>query len=295
MLLRTRIAGLGLAALFVAAVPAQAQTTLRYKFKQGDKLDYVIENKMTMKIDLGGKEIEMAINQNMEMAWKVESVANDGKARIQQKLMRIQFSMDTPMGKIEYDSKDGKAPPGPIGETIAPVFKALSGLEFTLTMDPRGEISDVKVPKDLLKAVNAQQLPGVGEMFTEDGLKKMMAQSGISFPKDAVTKGKTWNQKLGFKMPFGEMKMDNVYTYEGTVQKGDRKVEQVSLKPTISLKPDENAPVAMTMKDGGGKGTAYFDNDAGKLVEMSMVQNMVMEAAGQTIRMVQNVSMKLKQ
>src|SRR5262245_55845859 len=101
MLLRTRIAGLGLAALLLAAVPAQAQTTLRYKFKQGEKLDYVIENKMTMKIDLGGKEIEMAINQNMEMAWKVESVAGDGKARIQQKLMRNQFSMDTPMGKVD--------------------------------------------------------------------------------------------------------------------------------------------------------------------------------------------------
>src|SRR5262249_27798932 len=80
MLLRTRMAGLGLAALFIAAVPAQAQTTLRYKFKQGEKLDYVIENKMTMKLDLGGKEIEMAINQNMEMAWKIEAVASDGKA-----------------------------------------------------------------------------------------------------------------------------------------------------------------------------------------------------------------------
>jgi hypothetical protein len=294
MLIRTRIAGLGLAALLVAAVPAQAQTTLRYKFKQGDKLDYVIENKMTMKIDIGGKEIEMAINQNMEMAWKIESVANDGKGRIQQKLTRIQFSMDTPMGKVEYDSKDGKVPPGPLGETIAPIFKALSGLEFTLTMDPRGEISDVKIPKDLLKAVNAQQLPGVGEMFTEDGLKKMMAQSGISFPKESVSKGKTWNQKLSFKMPFGEMKMDNVYTYEGAVQKGEKKVEQISVKPAISLKPDENAPVAMTMKDGGGKGMAYFDNDAGRIVEMSMTQNMIMEAGGQSIRMVQNVMMKLK-
>src|SRR5205823_581165 len=45
---RTRWVGLVIL-LFASAVPAQAQTALRYKFKPGEKLVYVVENKMTMK------------------------------------------------------------------------------------------------------------------------------------------------------------------------------------------------------------------------------------------------------
>ena len=67
------------------------------------------------------------------------------------------------------------------------------------------------------------------------------------------------------------------------------------MRPTITLKTDDNVSAAMNLKDGGGKGVAYFDNDAGRLVEMNTTQNMTMEAAGQSIRLVQNVSMKLKE
>jgi len=294
MFTRTRLVGLAL--LFSAtAVPAQAQTTLRYKFKPGDKLAYVVENKMSMKLDVAGKEMEMAVSQMMELAWNVESVGSDGKAMIQQKITRIQFAMDGLGGKIQYDSADGKLPAGPLSDTAGPILKALSGLEVSLSMDPRGEIRDVKVPPAFLKTLKDNGGGGVEDMFNEDAMKKMLGQSSLAFPKEALAKGKTWNQKLSFKAPFGEMRMDNLYTYEGAVQKEDKKLEQISVRPTITLRTDDNVPAAMNLKDGGGKGVAYFDNDAGRLLEMNTTQNMTMEAGGQTIRLVQNVSMKLKQ
>lgn len=288
------LGGLTVAALLVVAAPASAQTTLRYKFKQGEKLEYAIENKMSMRLDIGGgKDLEMGVHQTMDMAWNVLSVDSDGKAKINQKLTRMQFSMDTPMGKVEYDSKTGKLPEGQVGEAIGPIFQALSGLEVTLTMDPRGEISEVKIPEKLLKMLKAPQLPGVGEMFTEDGLKRMMGQSVLPLPMEAVGKGKTWNQTLKFKAAFGEMKMDNTYTYEGPVQKGGKRLEQIAMKPNLSIQADPNVP-GMKLKSGEGKGIAYFDAESGKVVEMSMTQNMTLEAGGQSIRMSQNVVTKLK-
>src|SRR5256885_13597308 len=133
-----RIRFVGLVMLFCAtAASAQAQTTLRYKFKPSDKLAYVVENKMSMKLDLAGKETEMTVSQTMELAWNIESVASDGKAAIQQKITRVQFAMDGLGGKIQYDSAEGKLPGGPLSDMLGPIFKALSGLEVNLTMDAR--------------------------------------------------------------------------------------------------------------------------------------------------------------
>jgi hypothetical protein len=289
-MLRTKTSLAVAAAVLVCAAPAAAQTTLRYKFREGEKLDYAIENKMTMKV----ANLEMGVEQNMDMTWKILSVDSDGKAKISQKLTRIRFSMDTPMGKVVYDSKDGKAPEGPIGQAIEPVFKALAALEYQLTMDARGEISDVKIPEKFLEMMKGPQLPGLGEMFTEEGLKRMMAQSVLPLPKDAVVKGKNWPQKMSFKAPFGEMKMDNTYTYESQVQKGGKRLEHISMKPSLSIEPDPNVP-GMKLKSGEGKGAAYFDAEAGRLIEMNMIQNMTLEVAGQSMQMVQNVVMKLKQ
>ena len=293
MFTRTRLVGLVML-FFATAVPTQAQTTLRYKFTPGDKLAYAVENKMSMKLDIGGKEMEMAVSQMMELAWNIESVGSDGKAMIQQKITRIQFAMDGLGGKLQYDSAEGKLPGGPLSDTAGPILKALSGLEVSLSMDPRGEIRDVKVPPAFLKTLKDNG-GGVEDIFNEDAMKKMIGQASLAFPKEALAKGKTWNQKLSMKAPFGEMRMDNLYTYDGAVQKGDKKLEQISVRPTITLKTDDNVSAAMNLKDGGGKGVAYFDNDAGRLVEMNTTQNMTMEAAGQSIRLVQNISMKLKE
>jgi hypothetical protein len=267
------------------AAPAQAQTTLRYKFKQGETLNYELQQKMDMKMSVAGKDIAMAMNQNIGMTWKVLEVDASGKARISQKMDRIKMTMEgpAPIGKMEYDSKDSKEPEGPIGKMLGPVFNALAGAEFTVSMDPRGELSDVKLPEklaDTLKNV-AGQAPGMGDMFSPDGLKRMINQGGLVLPEKAVTKGDTWTQKIENKMPFGTMKVVNTLTYEGT----DQDLQRIQLKPAISLDPDPAAPINLKVKGADGKGMAKFDNTAGRLVEMNLVQNMDMAigAGGQDI------------
>src|SRR6516165_10592075 len=63
---------LGLLALLLAgaaAEPAAAQTTLRYKFKKGEKLNYVMEQKMKMAMNLAGQDIETEMGQTIDMSW----------------------------------------------------------------------------------------------------------------------------------------------------------------------------------------------------------------------------------
>jgi hypothetical protein len=275
--------------LGLGAAPAQAQVTLRYKFKEGDKLNYDMAQKMEMKMNVAGNDITMNMNQDIDMAWRVLKVEPSGKAQIEQKIGRIRMTMDglPGVGKIEYDSKDGKEPEGPIGKILGPILNALAGAEFTVTMDPRGEISDVKLPDKLAEAM--KNLPaggqGLGDMFSPEGLKRLVNQGGLVLPQEPVSKGKAWDQKVEMKMPFGMMKVVNQMTYEGTEDKGGKTLQRIGVTPKVTIEPDPNAPINIKTKATDAKGTAYFNNTAGRLVEMQMVQNMQMDigAGGQDI------------
>ena len=280
------------------AVPASAQTTLRYQFKEGEKLPYVMDQKMVMTMNVMGNEVKVDMNQTVDITWSISAVDKDGKAKMTQKMDRVRFVMDGPTGKVAFDSKDGKEPEGPVGQVVGPILKAMAGSEFSLTMDPQGRTSDVKVPGKLLDALKASPATAsVGDIFSEEGMKRMVGQGGLLLPAEPVTKGKTWDQKMELKSPFGMMKVENKLTDKGPVMRGDKKVEEISLQPTLTFEADPNAQATIKLKNQSSKGNAFFDNAAGRLLETDLTQNMDMEisVAGQTIsqKIEQTVTLKL--
>jgi hypothetical protein len=231
----------------------------------------------------------MDMNQQISMSWRVLEVDQAGKARISQKIDSIRMIMEAPppLGKVQYDSKDGKEPEGPIGKMLGPVFNALAGAEFTVSMDARGEISDVKLPEKLVETLKktAGAAQGLGDMFTPEGLKRMVNQGGLVLPKEPVKKGDTWTQTVENKMPFGTMKVANTMVYEGPGGEGGKDVQKIAVKPAVTMEADPNAPVTLKLKSTEGKGAALFDNAAGRLVEMNTQQTMQSQinAGGQEI------------
>ncbi len=290
-------------ALFVAAAialvttgPVQAQTTLRWKLKDGETLKYTTDMVQKQKDSVMGMDIETTMTQGMGMSWKVGAV-KDGKAEITQTIDAFRQKMESPFAQFEFDSKDGKEPEGPIGQLIGPIMKALVGAEFTLKLDPQGEISDVKVSQKLVDSLKGNfALAQMGSMFSEDGLKNMVQQGGQGFPKESVEKGKSWSKSVELKMPFGTMKMDNTFTYEGAETKDDVKLEKIAMKAKISIEPAENSPIELKIKSGDVAGTIYFDNVAGRIRLSETKQSMVMEitAMGQVIETAVDQTMTMK-
>ena len=134
-------------------------------------------------------------------------------------------------------------------------------------------------------------------MFSPDGLKRMMGQSGLVLPKEAVSKGEKWNHKMDMKLPFGKINAEFNYVYDGPSEKGGQTLEKIALQPKMTIDADPNAPFAMKMKSQEGGGHAFFDNKNGKLNEVTVNQTMEfeIEIMGQTLsqRMVQNVTTRL--
>jgi len=297
-----RVAGRAFLAIPILALLAgsvQAQTTLKYKFKEGDKLNYAMEMTQKQTMNVQGMEVETVTTQSMDMSWVIKSLKGD-KAQVTQTIERIRVKVDSPFAGFEYDSKDGKEPEGPIGMLVGPLFAAMAGAEFTVTMNEQGEISETKVSEKLMEAMKAN--PMMAQMgFSEDAIKNMLGQTGGStLSKTAVKKGDTWNQKTELKMPpLGLMKVSNTYTYAGPETRDGVKVEKIDLKADMSIEPLPNAgqEIEIKIKSSESKGALYFDNTAGRLVETSMNSKTAMEitAMGNVIEMLQDqtISMKL--
>ena len=229
---------------------AQAQTTLRWKFKQGEKLHYSMDQKMLMKMSVMGMDIEIKNTQTMDMTWAVLDVSEGGQAKMTQTIDRIRMKMDSPMFALEYDSKEGKEIEGPFGQILGPLFTALVGADIELTMSGQGEASDLKLPEKLVKAMQSNPaLAQMGGMFTEEGLKNMMRQGGASLKKEAVSKGDTWNQKMEMKMGFiGTMKTNMDFTYLGPDTREGKKYEKIGLKADLAIEPAPGGMFQLAIK-----------------------------------------------
>jgi hypothetical protein len=290
-----RRAMLPLAILLLAAAPKPAGTTLRYRFKAGTKLEYVIEQQARTKVRMKGKEQEMSMKQTLDLTWKVKAVDKAGKAQIVQSFDRVRLTFDAPMGKVEYDSQDGKVPEGPVGEHLAPVMKGLVGLEVALSMDALGQVDNVEIHEKGAQGLKGiEEIPGVGELFSKEWIKKMIAQSGLVVPKEPAVKGTAWARKIRNNMNFGHVTVESDYTYDGPITRDGKKVEHIPFKMILTLEPDPNIPVPVKFREATGSGSAYFDNVRGWLVEVALAQSMTLDIGRDSMMIRQSIDIKLK-
>src|SRR4051812_19360867 len=117
-----RIALAALAALVLAQGAARADAPLRWKFTKGKAIHYVLTQKAVSKTQAQGQLLETTMTQTMDMTWAFTGVNPDGSARMEQTLDRIQFTMESPFGKVAVDTKDDKEAEGPAG-AVAKVLR----------------------------------------------------------------------------------------------------------------------------------------------------------------------------
>lgn len=274
-----------LLALWTPGAHAQ-QTALRWKFNKGDKFNYVITQKSTTKV--AGKDpatqkdqvVQHSETQTLDTSWVVKDVT-DGAAEIGQTIDRIRSVAEMPNTRTEFDSQSGKTPQGPIG--------ALLGAEITFKIDAQGEVSDVKVPSQVLEAIRKMQAPGGSEtQFNEDGLKERIRQATLPLPKEAVSPGTSWKRKIDVPMPgLGSMTVENTYTYRGpdTREKG---LERIEVSIHLDLKPAEGLPFEVSLKSHNSSGSFLFDNNRGRLAESNVTQKVELLLKAQNMELTQS-------
>ncbi len=274
----------GLLGLVVLAVggPSAGAATMRWKFKVGENLHYAMEQKTVTTANLNGQEVKTTWNQTTNMTWSVKNVDDQGTADVTQTFDRLRSKIESAFGAFEYDSKAEKEPEGPIAAGIVPLLKALVGAQFSFKMSPQGELSDVRVPEGVAKALREAGAGAAGGgagagPFSEEGLKNMIVQSSLALPKEDLTKGATWTRTTKAPTPpIGTLVIDKTYGYEGPDEQAGGHVEKIGLVSKIDLEPAPDSKITAKIKSHEGKGSFDFDNDAGRVIRSHVTEKMEM-------------------
>jgi hypothetical protein len=253
---------------FTIVGPASAQTTLRYKFKLGEKLHYTVEQSTFMHTPTGA----MGMHAICDVAWEITAVDAAGNAKVDLKIERVQLIGQTPQRKMQIDSKDGKDPQGQEKELLGDLYAGFKGAEITMNTDSRGNVSEIHLPKALVAGARRVAAGvGMGESFNEDGLKRLFGLCGLSLPEGSIMKDQTWDHTVTIKFRGGNLKQDTKYTYQGQTERNGKKLETLSLKPSIKLEGGR-VTTRITIKKLETQGTAHFDNASGHLVDVNVKQ-----------------------
>lgn len=266
---------LALAAISCLAVPlaTHAAEPLVWKFKVGAGNRYRMTQKMEMTMNLGAGGAEgQEMTNVIDLSWVVDKVNDDGSAQLTQTVDRMHMTV-APKGrdKIEFDTDSTDEPQG-FAAMLAPLFRAMTRAKFTLTMSPRGKISEVKVPEELIAALAAS--PGgavMGDMATAKGMEEMMSRMSFELP-ETLEVGKTSTISAEMANPvLGKQTIKMIYKYVGP-----REVDGAAMEvfePTLDIAFD-GGPATAKISDQKSSGEVLFNRTAGRLESTAIDHSM---------------------
>lgn len=280
-------------ALLLIIPPANGQTVLRWKLREGDRFGYAFGSKIVQKMDVGKLAIQLEFAQNIDTYWIVGEIDKEGIGDLQVVVSRyrihidaneksIRETMEVPEGGLDYDSKTDKVPNSKIGSLLGRVARSLVDAKCHIYMDVQGNVKDVKLPERLTDVLaddgGDQLIPPFNDILSEQWIKTLLVGGGIQlrFPEGPVSNGKSWtsNRDWGTQDELGVA--EDTWTYLGRRRLGDRELDKIDLESTLKVKPRPGAPT-MTLKSGTGKGTAWFDNETGRMIESAFEYRIVRE------------------
>jgi hypothetical protein len=253
--------------------PADAQTALRYHFKEGEKTYFDVTQIATMKLNTNGMAVEVKVTLNMDVKWEVLEISpQTGTAKVALKVDSFQIDVLSQGQAFHVDSAEPK-------NDEEKELKAALGQGITLEIRATGEVNKVDSADAVLRALQKLQPGGVvatkGKLYARNALHPIW----LTFPAGKLTKGQTWTvpQNSTIQKDFGTIKQDGKYTYQGQSTVNGKKLELLDYQMTVTLNPDVGANVQGKVTKQESKGHVLFDEDLGRYVDGSVNQSVDME------------------
>ncbi len=268
-MLRRFSASVRLCAMLLAASPVLGAEPLVWKWKEGDSIRYQLTQLTGMTIQAGpAGEVSTSMRQDMLMDWQADDVADDGAAKITQRVERIVMQNKAAAGQgFTYDS-DSEDPPAGMAALVAPAFEAMVEHPIQLLMRPSGEIAEVELSDELSKALD--NLPGGA--VSGPMIKQMSEQSTLRFPDEPLAIGDKWTNTAEVESPaIGGMKIYTTYTYDGPREVDGREYE--AFTPSIRMEPTgDGGQFQMEFDTKESTGEVLFDRQKGRLFRSRLLQ-----------------------
>jgi len=202
---------------------AQEKTDLRLQLQQG--ASYTLQYVQTLHVrterataagPVGAEEFTQTNGTGYR--FDVLSVGPDGKARVKVTFERVLIKDQGPAGSVDYDSAD---PPAEVPFAVR-IPAALVGKHFTMTISPKGLISDVQGVEEMVSQVvedledvpepdHSRMVTDVQQQFTNETMLAMMQPLLDVYPEKPVAVGESWERK---DSPAPGITVTNVWTFK---------------------------------------------------------------------------------
>jgi hypothetical protein len=259
---------------------------LRYKFKQGESLNYTMVMNQDMNITseaMPGAPQKIDMVMNIDMYQKATKVKADG-AQVE-------------VGFTKFDAKMMMGG----NEIPIPGMDAMKKLRMSMHMNSRGEMGEPEL-------VNPDEVDATVKQMAQS-MKKTMSQNSLVFPEKPLKPGDSWTteQDLPADLPGApdlKMKLKGKYTYTGTKKVKGKLCANIRADVKLSLhgKAETNGVPVQADMDGSGSGENLFAIQEGQMVSSTASFNIggsvVASAGGQKmatkLKMAVKLDMKLK-
>ena len=275
----------------VSVVHGAAQAVqLRYQWKQGDVLTYQTEVRTTSSASggpRGTETFEQTLTQTFQLTVAAVNPA-DGSATLRQSIEAVAVEMDTPAGKVAYDSR--KKLPEDADPRLLGMAKTLGGMvgeAISVTMASTGAVRRIdgtarivqklieNLPRDPMAGGLAQNIKA---MLSDDALRSSLEQSFSRLPEQAVTVGETWSAEQTVSAgASGRVLGKTTFTLKSIDGTGDAAMARIAV--SLALQQEEvPGPGASTMVKLGagskGTGEVVFNIGRGRIETNSMLTDM---------------------
>jgi len=221
----------------------------------------------------------MSIDTGLEMLWSVNSVEQDGTMRMTQAFDRVMMKTVDVDGKtVVFDSSRAEAP-SPDVQDMARDIRPLLRSHFAVAMSNRGEIIEVTPREEAAGEVSERPADSRWkDLLTSDGINQTLRQTLGLLPGSSVVEGDKWANSYDVKSPLGKIRINNDFTYEGTISRNGRAYVKIVMVAHVEPRKEANVFDEPTMPTPERySGVFYFDNVAGRLVHSEITQTMASE------------------
>lgn len=263
-------ASLRLCAILLVASPTLGAEPLVWKWKVGDAPRYVMTQTMRMSMDAGAAgETTGSMRQDTLMQWKVDSVEPNGEAKLTVQTERVVMQNEGPGGQsFTYDS-ESQDPPMGMAALVAPVYEAVVEHPVYLTMQPSGELKEIKLSDELKAAFD--RLPGGA--VSGDMAVQTIRQMVVELPKEPLAVGDQWTNTVNFDTPgMGSVKVETTYTYDGPGEIEGNMYEAFTPKVAETALDKQRQAVEIETKDSTGE--ILFDREKGRVYSSRVIREM---------------------
>ena len=252
---------------------AIAQVKFERKYPEGATRTVEIKNKLEQRLTLAGMDIDTGSNTTTVSKSTIGKRDVGGMLRVHEKIESLQISTDVMGQNYSFDSANpDNAGSSPL-EVLRPVHKAISQCTSTTVLDKDNRVYAIEFDQDIVGSLPPEVQPLLKAQFDQENLKKAANQEFDQLTSEPVNKGDSWQRTSTINFGAGQiMTFQTKFTYEGTVEKQGRVLDQITSKTLAVDFALQDSPLPFQVKgselkaDESGS-VILFDRERGHVVE----------------------------